>query len=100
VICDATAANDKIEAVLASASLVVCRHSNVAVDACRMGIPVVCNDGAAAAIYPSRLEDEAMQPSFETRAEFLRRLAWWQWSAAEMSSGAIWPWLTGVLNEL
>lgn len=100
VICDAIAANDKIEAVLANASLVVCRHSNVAVDACRMGIPVVCDDGAASAIYPSHLEDEANQPSFELRAEFLRRLAWWQWSAAEMSSGAIWPWLIGVLNEL
>lgn len=100
VICDATAANDKIEAVLANASLVVCRHSNVAVDACRMGVPVVCDDGAASAIYPSRLEDEAKQPSFELRTEFLRRLAWWQWSAAEMSHGAIWPWLIGVLNEL
>jgi hypothetical protein len=100
VVCDMTARDDKIERVLSGKSLVVCRHSNVAVDACRMGVPVVCEDGAAACIYPSRLEDEAKQPSAEKRAEFLRRLAWWQWSMPEMEKGLIWPWLTGVLNEI
>lgn len=100
ITCDSIAMNEKIEKVLELSSLVVCRHSNVAIDACRMGVPVVCDDGAAAAIYPSRLEDEANQPSRATRAEFLRRLAWWQWSTNEMESGAIWPWLTGVLNEV
>lgn len=82
-----------IETVLQKASLVVCLHSNVAVDACRMGIPVVCEDGAASAIYPSRLEDEAAQPDAETRMRFLRRLAWWQWSRSEVQRGEIWPWL-------
>jgi hypothetical protein len=100
VVCDATALGDKIETVLDRASLVVCRHSNAAIDACRMGVPVVCNDGAAACIYPSRLEDEANQPSDDKRAEFLRRLAWWQWSTDEMENGLLWPWLIGVLNEV
>lgn len=101
VVRDVVSKDEKIEMALDGASLVVCRHSNVAVDACRMGIPVVCDDGAAAAIYPSRLEDEYRQPTWATRAEFLRRLAWWQWSMAEMESGvSFWPWLTGVLSEI
>jgi hypothetical protein len=100
VSCDGKASEEKIEKVLAKSSLVVCRHSNVAVDACRMGIPVVCEDGAASAIYPARLEDEARQPSLALRAEFLRRLAWWQWSMPEMEKGLIWPWLLGVMNEV
>jgi hypothetical protein len=82
-----------IDDALKRTSLVVCRHSNVAVDACRLGIPVVCDDGAAACIYPQRLEDEANQPSLEVRTEFLHRLAWWQWSPTEMESGAAWKWI-------
>jgi hypothetical protein len=100
VVYDNIAIGDRIENVLEQASLVVCRHSNVAVDACRAGVPVVCDDGAAACIYPSRLEDKDKQPSIEKRAEFLRRLAWWQWNIPEMESGAFWRWLTGMLNEV
>src|ERR1700757_4340421 len=46
-----------IETVLKGASLVVCRHSNVAIDAAIAGIPVVCEDGAAAALYDNDLAD-------------------------------------------
>lgn len=74
---------------LKGASLVVCRHSNVAVDACRMGIPVVCDDGAAASIYPKELD--GVQPDRETRQDFLNRLAWWQWSPKE--AGEAWPFI-------
>ena len=42
-----------IDQALTGCSLVVTWHSNVAVDAIRMGIPVVCRDGAAAAVCPS-----------------------------------------------
>lgn len=87
-----------IESALADASLVVCRHSNVAVDACIAGVPVVCEDGAAACIYPNRLEDYKNQPDFKTRIEFLHRLAYWQWSTSECSKGIVWPWLIKVLN--
>lgn len=87
-----------IDDVLPQASLVVCRHSNVAVDACRWGVPVVCDDGAAAAIYPQRLEEWERQPKAGLREEFLHRLAWWQWTAAECRSGAFWRWMIGVLD--
>lgn len=72
-----------IDDALKGVSLVVCRHSNVAVDACRLGVPVVCDDGAAACIYPQKLKDYRVQPSPELRKEFLHRLAYWQWSADE-----------------
>lgn len=87
---DVELSDGPIEKALNKSSLVVCLHSNVAVDACRMGIPVVCEDGAAASIYPSRLEDEANQPSLEKRAEFLHRLAYWQWSSGEIARGEHW----------
>jgi hypothetical protein len=90
----------RIDDVLQGASLVVCRHSNVSVDACRWGVPVVCDDGAAAAIYPRRLKDWEMQPHRELRDEFLQRLAWWQWSAAECRSGVFWDWMTEKLRAI
>jgi hypothetical protein len=80
-----------IDAALEGMSLVVCRHSNVAVDACRLGVPVVCDDGAAVAIYPSQLSDKDNQPDEATRLEFLHRLAWWQYSADEPE--LIWKWI-------
>lgn len=85
-------AEGKIDYALRGAALVVCRHSNVAVDACRLGVPVVCEDGAAASIYPSELSNWQSQPSHAKREEFLHRLAWWQWSADECASGAFWRW--------
>ena len=57
---------------------------------------VVTDDGAAAAIYPRRLEDWENQPSESTRTEFLDRLAWWQWSANE--SRSMWNWLLAQLG--
>lgn len=66
----------RIEDVLRGASLVVCRHSNVAVDAVIAGIPFECEDGAA----------EWLQSKPYTRAarlDFLRRLSYWQWTPEE-----------------
>ena len=34
------------------------------------------------------------------REEFLHRLAWWQWSAAECRSGEFWGWMTEVLRAI
>lgn len=90
----------KIDEDLVKCSLVVCRHSNVAVDACRLGVPVVCDDGAAAAIYPQRLEDYENQPSLSVRTEFLHRLAWWQWSIDEIRKGELWRWFGKVADEV
>lgn len=91
VACDAVVTEEPIDAVLGRVALVVCRHSNVAVDACRLGVPVVCDDGAAAAIYPRHWSDE--QPDLETRTKFLHRLAWWQWSPGECETALFWDWL-------
>lgn len=90
---------DDIEKILPRCSLVVCRHSNVAVDACRMGVPVACEDGAASSIYPM-LDDYENQPSMELRLEFLERLAWWQWSINEVRNGDFWPWIERQLHSL
>lgn len=91
---------DPIGIALTRASLVVCKHSNVAVDACRHGVPVVCEDGAAAAIYPHALADAKKQPTAAQRLEFLHRLAWWQWSPDEAERGEAWRWLCGVLDAV
>lgn len=63
---------------LKGASLVICRHSNVAVDACIAGVPVECEDGAAFWLYQN-----GPNPSEAARADFLHRLAWWQWKTNE-----------------
>jgi hypothetical protein len=82
-----------IEDVLRGASLVVCRHSNVAVDACIAGVPVVCEDGAAVALYGSDLS-APVNPDREQRRRFLQNLAWWQWQPNE-AEGA-WRFLLSV----
>lgn len=61
-----------IQDAIKGASLVVCRHSNVAVDAAIAGVPFECEDGAAMWLT-----------DFSRREEFLHRLAWWQWRPDE-----------------
>lgn len=65
-----------IASYLRGASLLVCRHSNCAVDATIAGVPFECTDGAA--IW---LRDKPF--TVANRLDFLRRLAWWQWRAEE-----------------
>lgn len=84
-----------IEQAIKGASLVVCKHSNVAVDACIAGIPVVCEDGAAAYLYGNDLA-QPIAPSNEQRLEFLIRLAYWQWKPSEAASA--WKFLKTVLG--
>lgn len=94
--CDAIRTEEPVDVVLGEVGLVVCRHSNVAVDACRLGVPVACEDGAAACIYPT-LDRWQEQPTFEQRKDFLRRLAWWQWSPEECETAVFWGWLKGQM---
>lgn len=82
--------------VLRGTSLVVCRHSNVGLDACIAGIPVVCEDGAAAAIYGSDLR-HPKAPSLEARRRLLEWVAWWQWAPTEAS--AAWGFLLERLAD-
>jgi hypothetical protein len=85
-----------IDEVLAGASLVITWHSNVAVDAIRAGIPVICQDGAAAAVCPSTLGQTDPAPlAAAVRDRFLGNLAWFQWAPAEAS--AFWRWVPEVL---
>lgn len=80
-----------IEEALRGCSLVVCRHSNVSVDACIAGIPVECEDGAARALYRGN-----RVPSREERAEFLRRLGWFNWHPHEAAEA--WRWIDKVVH--
>jgi hypothetical protein len=68
---------------LRDASLVVTWHSNIAVDAIRLGIPAVCVDGAAAAVCPSEIPADPRPLPAEVRATFLQNLAWFQWAPGE-----------------
>lgn len=74
-----------IDDALAGCSLVVCRHSNVGVDACIAGIPVECEDGAAFALYAN-----GSNPTEAERREFLRRLGWWNWFPSEAQQALNW----------
>jgi len=67
-----------IEQAMKGCSLVVCRYSNVAVDACVAGIPVVCDGGAAKHLYNGNLN-----PSRDQRIRFLDQLSWWNWHPNE-----------------
>lgn len=88
--------NGPIEKVLRGASALITWHSNVAVDAIRMGIPVVCKDGAAAACCTSAWANDLRPLPAEWRDRFLGNLAWFQWQPAEAS--AMWAWLLEVLS--
>ncbi len=69
---------EPIEVALRGARLVVCRHSNVAVDAVIAGVPFECEDGAAFWL-------RSKPYTVESRLDFLRRLCWWQWKPNEAS---------------
>lgn len=88
--------NGPITEALKGASLVVCRHSNVAVDSCIAGIPVVCEDGAAAALYGADLS-KPFNPSREERMRFLQNLAYWQYRPEE--SVQAWLFLIKVIKD-
>jgi hypothetical protein len=86
-----------IDHVLSGASLLITWHSNVAVDAIRLGIPVVCRDGAAAAVCPSELPVEPAPLPVQVRDRFLANLAYFQWNPATESK-AMWTWLQELLS--
>lgn len=85
-------AGPPIDQVLRGCSLVVARHSNVAIDACIAGIPVVCEDGAAHALYGA-----TSTPTPQQRAEFLARLSWFNWHPGQ-ATGA-WLMIQNLLQQ-
>ncbi len=85
-----------IDPIISGCSRVITWHSNVAVDAIRLGIPVICRDGAAAAVCPSTwLEDASPLPT-DVRDRFLANLAYFQWNMAT-EAAACWAFLREVL---
>lgn len=74
-----------IEEALRGCALVVCAHSNVAVDACEAGVPVECSDGAARALYGA-----TSTPTAEARQRFLDCLSWFEWRPEEADSAVEW----------
>lgn len=86
-----TVDRNPIEQALRGAALVVCRHSNVAIDACIAGVPVFCEDGAAMALYGAGALAKPIRPTPEQRLDFLRSLAWWNWRPEE--AGKAWGYL-------
>jgi len=84
-----TDAISPIQDVLKGASLVVCMHSNVAVDAVIAGVPFESEDGVS-----TWLRGKQYTP--EVRLDFLRRLAWWQWKPDELCDA--WAFLSRVIN--
>jgi len=85
-----------IDTIISGASLVITWHSNVAIDAIRLGIPVVCRDGAAAAVCPSEVSDVHQPLDPALRARFLANLAWFQWAPTE--AVAFWQWAMELLQ--
>jgi hypothetical protein len=69
-------ADTPIAALLRGASCVICRHSNVAVDAAIAGVPFEAEDGAAMWL-------QSRPFTRENRLDFLRRLAHWQYRPDE-----------------
>lgn len=74
--CEMVPADTPIEELLKGASLLVCRHSNCAVDAVIAGVEFEAEDGAAMWL-------QARGFTRANRLEFLQRLAWWQYKPHE-----------------
>lgn len=72
-----TDTTSEIETLLRGSSLVVVRHSNVAVDAVIAGIPFECEDGAAMWLKNKPYTEY-------NRLDFLQRLAHFQWHKGEV----------------
>ena len=84
--------------VLGGASLVMCQHSNVGVDAIVAGVPVLAEAGAACALHGYGLDQEPQVVPIEERQRFLDHLAAWQWTPTEASQGLVWSFLMEALS--
>jgi hypothetical protein len=84
----ADAIGGELQHALGSAAWAVTFNSNAAVDAVLAGVPTVATDaGSMAWPVTQRAIGDASEPD---RAAWLSRLAWCQWTAAEIASGEAW----------
>ena len=93
VVWNQMSVDETLRKVLKGASLMICRHSNAAVEACLLGIPVECEGGAAHWLYHKN-----PNPSLEERQDFIHRVCWWQWKFGEM--GNAWKFLVAMEKKL
>jgi hypothetical protein len=94
----ALASDGPIESVLTGAGAVITWHSNVAVDAIRLGIPAVCVDGAASAVCPSMLTPHPGPLDEGLRRRFLQNLAWFQWGTTPTEARGMWRFVREVIS--
>lgn len=76
-------------ASIARSALVACRHSNMAIDALRLGVPVHVSHGPCVP-FSTPLGELNAPRRWQGRDQLLADLAWLQWSGAEIRSGAAW----------
>lgn len=88
-----------VEAALSGASLVVVRHSNVAIDAVIAGVPVVASGGIAAAVVDLTPDGDHEPLDDETRLSFLRNAAWFEYSISEMTSPYMWDRIEEMIED-
>lgn len=79
-----------IEEILPKIDAVVSHHSNAAVDALAAGLPIYVETGIAKQLSVSTIEDavSAQALDCDTRARFLRQVAWHQWTLDELRHGS------------
>lgn len=86
-----TNATSRIRDLCKGCALVYTHSSNVANEAILYGVPAVAVGGPAADVCASELPGGRL--SRGQRADYLHRLAYWQWSVREIRQGVMWPWL-------
>lgn len=86
--CETDCTSDIVD-VLCGAALVVCHHSNVAVDAVLAGVPFESDDGVSTWL-------RGKPYTAESRLDFCRRIARWQYKGAEMTEA--WRFLTEIAH--
>ncbi len=79
-----------LERLFRNCHAVVTHHSNVAIDGLMLGIPAFCVAGAGSALSLSDISKIETPWRPEIRRQFAFDLAYCQWTAAEMRSGAAW----------
>lgn len=89
---------NKLPPLIERAQAVVTHHSNVALHAIAMGIPVFCDDGIVKPMASGSIDDldrirNPDVPDLKHVQQFLQNVAYWQWSVPEMKKGAMWQWL-------
>lgn len=83
-------AHTPLAAALRDAWAVVTHHSNVAVDAILAGVPAFVEAGVAVPMGAGTLDNLETPLRPEGREEWAERIAWTQFSVAEIASGLAW----------